>query len=172
MSHIHRVERQNKLEMTRDKDEVNIGQQGRNPRIRWSGTRSRHDGRSTDTHDGRSTESGRPRQGSADHCLMSRRRRCAEEVAMASGHGTCTVARAAFFRAFFDHQKRKEWPLINKTNKQIQHWCPFLFKLGSGHETVSLPDGGRLQDNWRVRGQLILRKELRRVLCGRLNPST
>jgi hypothetical protein len=50
----------------------------RNPRIRWVSTQSRHDGSPTDTQ--ADTESRSPRQGAADHCLMSRRIRCAEEV--------------------------------------------------------------------------------------------
>jgi hypothetical protein len=47
----------------------------RNPRMRWSRTRPRHDGSPTDTQT--DTENRSPRQVAADHCLMSRRRRCA-----------------------------------------------------------------------------------------------
>jgi hypothetical protein len=44
--------------------------------------RSRHDDNPTDTlgH----TQNRNPRQGAADHCLMSERRRCSEEVAIAT----------------------------------------------------------------------------------------
>jgi hypothetical protein len=51
--------------------------QTRNPRIRWGSARPRHDGSPTDTQ--ADTPSRSPPQGIADHCLTSRRRRCAEK---------------------------------------------------------------------------------------------
>jgi hypothetical protein len=45
----------------------------RNSRKRWASTRSRHNGSPTDTQ--ADTKSRSPRQGAADHCLTSRRRR-------------------------------------------------------------------------------------------------
>ena len=80
MPHMHWVVRQNKLELPNDEEEVN--------------TRDIHkcDGQAHDPDTMAApltpqadTKSRSPRQGAADHCLNSRRRRCAE------GSGEATV---------------------------------------------------------------------------------
>ncbi len=57
----------------------------RNPEVRWASTRSRHDGSPTDTQ--ADTKGRNPRQGTANHCLTSCRRRGGEEVAEAMMDG-------------------------------------------------------------------------------------
>jgi hypothetical protein len=81
MSHIRWVPRQNKLEIPKDKDEVNKRD------IHECNGRT-HDPDTMvptltpDTQD--ETKNRSPHQGTADHCLKSRRRRCAEEVSEAT----------------------------------------------------------------------------------------
>ena len=75
---MHCVARQNKLETPKEKDEVNKRE------VHECDVRTRDPDAMVVPPTPKPTCKADPRQGAADHCLKSRRKRCAEEVACAT----------------------------------------------------------------------------------------
>jgi hypothetical protein len=97
--------------------------------MRWASTRSRHDGRPTDTQV--DTQSRSPHQGATDHCLMSRRRHCAEEMTIATvllrelhvDTKTKVGSTAAKAPAPRTHPNIDETPTAPKSHTHLSHEC-------------------------------------------------
>jgi hypothetical protein len=83
--------------------------------MRWARGRSRHNGSPTDTQT--DTQTRNPRQGVSNHCLMSWRRHCEEEVTIVT---VLTVARAAFLKLKQKSRAPQRKPPVPRTDPKYR----------------------------------------------------